>query len=208
MTNIMTSLFVDVHQSNAKPALFRTSNCFLIASTLSVNSLRQMLLRVIADCMTRSSHNALCDRRSSRFDTAFHGICDETHANMRSRVHVSWCNSDLSQSSAAILERLVCQFGQYGLNWISIMLFLCKLTIVIPQLPCLFRMSNALSSTIEPFNSVTSVSVTSFNFAIWAVASRWFPIVSIPRSNEWWRTWWQMIHMMPGLLDSSIQQCK
>jgi hypothetical protein len=46
-------------------------------------------------------------------------------------------------SLAASLERFVCHFGQYGLNWISNMIFLCKLTIVIPRLPCLFLMAKS-----------------------------------------------------------------
>jgi hypothetical protein len=73
---------------------------------------------------------------------------------------------EVSKSLADSLERLVCHFGQYGLNWISNIIFLCKLTIVIPQLPCLFRMAKAGSSTIELLNSVTSDSVNSFNFAM------------------------------------------
>jgi len=43
---------------------------------------------------------------------------------------------------------------------------LCELTIVIPQLPCLLRMANAVSSTVELVNLVTSDSVSSFNFAM------------------------------------------
>jgi len=46
------------------------------------------------------------------------------------------------------------------------MIFFCKLTIVIPQLPCCFRMAIAVSSTIELVNSVTSDSVEQFNFAM------------------------------------------
>jgi hypothetical protein len=79
----MANLFVDVHPSKAKLTLFCIGNCFLIASTVSVYSLRQMLLRVVADGSTRSSRNALYDRRSSKFDIAFHGICAETNPNIR-----------------------------------------------------------------------------------------------------------------------------
>jgi len=46
------------------------------------------------------------------------------------------------------------------------MIFLCKLTIVIPRLPCHFRMAKAVSFTIELVNSLTSDSVNSFNFAM------------------------------------------
>jgi len=45
------------------------------------------------------------------------------------------------------------------------MIFLGTLTIVIPRLPCLFRMAKAVSSTVELGNSVTSEGVNSFNFA-------------------------------------------
>jgi hypothetical protein len=83
MTDGMASLFVDVQQSKAKLTLFRIGNWFLIASTVSAYSLRQMLLRVVVDGRTRSLRNALYDRRSSRFDIAFYGLCAETNPNMR-----------------------------------------------------------------------------------------------------------------------------
>ena len=83
MTDVVASLFIDVHPSKAKLTLFRGGNCFLIASTVSGYSLWQMLLSVVAEGRTRSSRNALYDRRSSRFDMAFHGICAETNPNMR-----------------------------------------------------------------------------------------------------------------------------
>jgi len=74
MTDVMHSLFVDVHPSKAKLTLFRDGNCFLIASTVSAYSLREMLQRVAADGSTRSSRNAVYNCRSSRFDIVFHGI--------------------------------------------------------------------------------------------------------------------------------------
>jgi len=83
MTDVMASLFVDVHPSKAKLTLFRSGNCFLIGSTVSACSLQQMLLRVEADGRTGSPHNALYDRCSSRFDIAFHEMCAETNPNMR-----------------------------------------------------------------------------------------------------------------------------
>jgi len=58
MTDIMASLFVTVHPSKDKLTLFCDGNCFLIASTVSAYSLRQMLLRVVADGSTKSSRNA------------------------------------------------------------------------------------------------------------------------------------------------------
>jgi len=82
MTDIMAGLFGDVHASKAKPTLLRDSKCLLIASTVSAYSLRQMLLRVVADGRTRSSRNALYDRCSSGLDIAFNGLWAETNPNM------------------------------------------------------------------------------------------------------------------------------
>jgi len=89
MTDVIADLFVDVHPSNAKLTLFVDGNCFLIASTVSVYYLWQILLWVLADGNTNSLRNALYDHRSSRFDIAFHGICAETNPNMRYRIQVS-----------------------------------------------------------------------------------------------------------------------
>jgi hypothetical protein len=90
MTNITANLFIDVHPSKAKLTSFLDGNCSLIASTVSVYSLRPILLRVLAAGNTNSLRNALYDRRSSRFDIAFHGICAATKPNMRYRFQVSW----------------------------------------------------------------------------------------------------------------------
>ena len=79
----MANLFVDVHLSKAKLTLFGDSNCFTIASMLSVDSLLQMLLQVEADSSTRSLRNALSPCHSSRLDIAFHGIRAETNPNTR-----------------------------------------------------------------------------------------------------------------------------
>jgi len=54
MTNVMTSLFIDIHASKGKQTLFRDDICFLIPSTVSAYSLQQMLLRVVVDGSTRS----------------------------------------------------------------------------------------------------------------------------------------------------------
>jgi len=121
---------------------------------------------------------------------------------------VSWWNLEVSKSLSACLERFVCHFSQYGFNWISSIIFLGTLTIVIPQLPCIFRMANAVSSTVELLYSVTSDSVNSFNFVMWAFANKCFPIELVPCSDGWRRTWWHTIHMMPGLPVSSIPHCK
>jgi len=127
---------------------------------------------------------------------------------MRLRFHVSWWNSEVSKFFAASLERFVCRLCQYGSTWMSNLIFLCEITIVIPRLPCLFRMAKAVLSTVELINSVTSDSVNSFNFAMWAFATKCFTIELVPCSDGWRRSWWQMIHMMPGLPVSTILQCK
>jgi hypothetical protein len=67
-------VFVDVNPSKAKLTLFLDGNCFLIASTVSVYSLRQILLRVLADGYTKSLRNELYEYHNSRFDIAFHEI--------------------------------------------------------------------------------------------------------------------------------------
>jgi len=167
-----------------------------------------MLLRAVADGSTRSLRNAWYDGRSSRFDIALVGIWAETNPNMRLRIHVSWWNSAVSKSSAASLEWFVSHFCQYGSTWMSNLIFLSELTIGIPRLPGLFRMSTAVSSTIELVNSVTYDSVNLFNFAIWAFPSKYFPIELVPCSDGWRRTWYQTIHIIPGLPVSSIPQCK
>jgi len=83
MTDVIANLFVDVHPSKAKLPLFLDGSCFLIASTVSVYSLRQIILRVLAQGNTSLLRNALYDRRSSRLDIAFHRIWGETKPNMR-----------------------------------------------------------------------------------------------------------------------------
>jgi len=83
MTDVMATLFVDVHLAKAKLTLFHIGNCFSIASTGSAYSLPQMLLRVVVDSRTWLLRNELYDHRSSSFDIAFHGICAETNPNMR-----------------------------------------------------------------------------------------------------------------------------
>jgi len=167
-----------------------------------------MLLGVVADGSTWSSATALYDRRSSRFNRAFHRISAETNRNLRMRFHVSWWNSEVSKSVTASLEHFVCHFGQYGSTWMSNVIWLSEHTIVIPRLHCLFSMAKAVSSTVGLVNSVSSDSVNSFNFAMWAFANTCFPIELVPCSDGWQRTWWQTMHMMPGLPVSTIPQCK
>jgi len=111
-------------------------------------------------------------------------------------------------SWAAILERFVCHLSQYGLTWMWNMNFLCECTIIIPRIPCLIKMANAVSWTVQLVNSVTFDSVNSSHFAMWAFASKCFPIEVVSCFDGWWRTWLQTMHMIPELPVSSIVQCK
>ena len=155
----MASLFGDVHPSKAKLTLLRDSNCSLIAFTVSPYSLRQILQRVVVDGCTWSSRNAIYDRRSCRFNIVLHAIWGETNPNRRSGFHVSWYNLEVSKSLADSLECVVCHFVQYGSMSMWNIIFLCEHTIVIPQLPCLFSVATAVSSTIQAVKSVTSDSI-------------------------------------------------
>ena len=71
MTNMMTTLFHDIHLSKANLTLYHDGNYFSIASTVSAYSILQMLLRVVADGSTRSLSNAIYDCRSLGIDAAF-----------------------------------------------------------------------------------------------------------------------------------------
>jgi len=86
--------------------------------------------------------------------------------------------------------------------------FLWKLTIVIPQLPCLFRIPKSVSSTVELVNSAISNSFNYFHCAIWAFASMDFRMELVPYSDERGKSWWQSRHMITGLAVSSIPHCK
>ena len=66
MTDDTAHLFVDVHLSKAKLTLPLNGNCFLIASTVGVYSLRHILLRVLVNSNTNPCRNALYDRVLAR----------------------------------------------------------------------------------------------------------------------------------------------
>jgi len=70
----------------------------------------------------------------------------------------------------------------------SNLIFLCKFMSVIPRLPCFFKMAKAVSLTVELVNSVTSVSVNLFNFAMRSFASKCTSIELVPCSDGWRRT--------------------
>ena len=90
MTDVIGSFFVDVHLSEAKPTLFLDANWLLLASTISVYSFRQILLRVLVDGNINSLRNELYDHCSLRIDIVFPGLCAEMKPNMRYRFQVSW----------------------------------------------------------------------------------------------------------------------
>jgi len=128
--------------------------------------------RHVASTQGRSMTNGANYKRCKLHQTRWHSdICtsNQLNANVRQQFDVSGWNSEVSTSFAASSERFVCHFGQYGSTRMSSMIFLCEHTIVIPQLPCLFRMANSFSSTVKLVNSVTFDSVNSFNFAMWAL---------------------------------------
>jgi len=93
-------------------------------------------------------------------------------------------------------------------TWLSIMNFLCELTVLIDLLPVLVSIPKTVSSTFELLDSVTSDFVNLFKFAMCTIASKCFPIELVPLSDGWWRTWWQTIHMMPGQAVSWFLQRK
>jgi hypothetical protein len=53
--------------------------------------------------------------------------------------------------------------------------FVCELRNVIAQLPCPLRIGQVMSLTIHLINSVTLDSVNSYNLALCAIGSEWFP---------------------------------
>jgi hypothetical protein len=69
-------------------------------------------------------------------------------------------------------------------------------------------MAKAVSTTIEPVNSVTSDYINSSNFAMGAFAREIFPVELVPCSDGWRRTLLQTMYMMPGLPDFCMPQCK
>ena len=83
MTNLIPDMFLHVDSFKAKQTLFLDCNCFLIASTVSVYSLQEMMLLMLADGSTTLVRNASYDCCWSRFDNGFHGICAHTNPNMR-----------------------------------------------------------------------------------------------------------------------------
>jgi len=71
----------------------------------------------------------------------------------------------------------------------SNMYFLCKLTIVIPQLLCLFSIAKAVLSTLELLNLETSDSVNLVNLMMGSIVSKCLPIEQVPCSDRGQRTW-------------------
>jgi hypothetical protein len=86
--------------------------------------------------------------------------------------------------------------------------FHCEHTIVFPWLCCLFNMAKAAPPNFELRNSVTCDTVNLYNFGLCAFAHQCFTTEPFSYFDECWRTWWQTMHLMPGMLASSIPQCK
>jgi hypothetical protein len=61
--------------------------------------------------------------------------------------------------SLPVVNILSGHFNHYGFSRMGSYNVLCKLTIVIPEIACLFRITKAVSSTIELVNSKTSDSI-------------------------------------------------
>jgi len=122
-----------------------------------------------------------------------------------------WCLGEIRHyqcPSLPVWSNLSVNLVNLNKTYMSNMNFVCELTIGIPRLPSLCSMAKAVSFAFGLVYSVTSDSVNLDNFAICSVASKCFPIEPVPCSDGWRRTWWQMIHIMPGLPDSSIPQSK
>jgi len=86
--------------------------------------------------------------------------------------------------------------------------FLCELTIRIPQLPYLFKMAQAVSTTVELVNSVTANCVILFTFAMCTFPRKYFPMELVLCSHRWQTTGWQTIYIIPRLPVSSIPPCE
>jgi hypothetical protein len=71
MTDVMGSLYVDVHPSEAKLTLLFNGNSVFIASTDSMYSFWQISVTGLADSTTSFELDALCDHHSLMFDIAF-----------------------------------------------------------------------------------------------------------------------------------------
>jgi len=83
-----------------------------------------------------------------------------------------------------------------------------KLSIVIDWLLCLCKKAEAISSTVELVNSVTSDFVNSFKSALYTFTSKCSIMELVPGVIGWGRPWWQTIHTMPALLVSSFPQVR
>ena len=71
---------------------------------------------------------------------------------------------------------------------LSNMNFSGDLTIVIPRLPCLLKIANAVLSTVVLVNSETADCFSSFSFAMCMSASKCYPIKLVLCSDGWRRT--------------------
>jgi len=86
--------------------------------------------------------------------------------------------------------------------------FLCKHTIVIPRLPCLFTIAKTVSSMVVLVNLETPNTIDSFIFGMSAFACKSIAIELVWYSDGWRRTWCPMVHMMRRLQFCSILLCQ
>jgi len=200
----MPNLYIDVQPSRAILTIFLDGNWFFIASTVGCipsgkwySACRQTIAPTLfcTHYMTAVAQGfILLSLESEQKQILTWGSNSRCHGEIRQFQSPSlpvW--TDLSVTSVSI-----CKTQMWKMN------LLCKLTIVIPQLPCLFSLAKAVSSTIDLVNSITSNSVSWFIFAMRNFASKCFCIALVPCSDGWWRTWWQIKHMTPRLWFSSI----
>lgn len=197
----MVNLFVAVHLSKAKLTLYHDCNCNSIASTVSAKSCQKLLPRVIADSSTISSPNDFYDPHQSTYEISLYEISGKTKFNLRSWIHLSGWNSKVWKTLAASLECFGSNCRQYGLTKMSNMIFLCKLTFETPKLPSIFVTANAVSSTVELVNAVTSASVNSCRFVTGLFTNKGFPIEVDACSDAGRRVPSQTLDLTPSMLD-------
>jgi len=165
-----------------------------------------MLLWKLVNGSSSGLCNAIYDLRSYWFDIAFHGTWTKTNANIRWQFQLSWWNSAVTKSVDDSLEHLIRQLIYYISDLylkyeFPLRTYYCNsstsLSLQYGQ-SCFINHWTGRCSDIQQFDLC--------NFAMSAFGSKFFPIQLVPCSEGWQTTWWQMIHMMPGLSVLSIPQ--
>jgi len=178
----MASLFLDVHPSKAELTIFLYGNCVLTASNVSGYSFWYMLLWVQADG-----------------STACYALHYETVVALDLRscfieyepIHiVTWgsncaCLGEILQVESPLRPVWsIVSINYINIDYIELMniKFLGEIDIVIPQLPCLCSIANAVSSMVVFVNSDTSNSISSLTLQCvlwpWSVSPlSWFHVL-------------------------------